>query len=119
MAYGSSGDPVEDDAQANIGRVRIGQFTMQVDNDFSTTKVRGGEHYVTAYFFGPKETPDGVDEESGIIISSGREARFAEVPVRLLPTAEVMGSYQDRTRRLLAAYVQQSTVSRNSPGAEP
>lgn len=110
MSYKSSRQKseLEHTIEANVGRVRIGEFTLQIDNDLPTPFISrdNGQLSVSAYFFGPKDTPDGLDIETGISVYKGKisDGRFADVPVAILWRAVPMAE-TERTRRMIERFI--------------
>ena len=118
MAY-SSGNEATEAYFADLGRVRIGHFYLQIDDE-QTPQMIGGQAYVRAYFFEPASTPEGRDAETGIIIDPrGTPTRFAKIPVSILSQAvPVLGS-QKGTAQLLQRFIQQAARFEAAPDHTP
>lgn len=113
--YGRNKTEAEHTIEARVGRVKIGEMTMQIDDDMLPfSSGRNGQLCVFAFFFGPAETRDGTDPATGITVYTERGRRYADVPVTALAQA-VPTHEAKRTQNLLNVLMRIGNVAQPSP----
>jgi hypothetical protein len=112
MIHGYGGNIPEEQHQvsAETGRITLRGFSMQIDDDTVGPVISrvNGKPAIGAYFFGPKETPDGT-HQNGITVTSYNNGatRFAEIPIEILHEA-VPTMQPQLTNRLIQRIIQQA-----------